>query len=133
MNFVPLLCYFVPYTPNFVPCSLWQILTLCHVSLLHSCGPQYSRGIFKYLKHCEFCATFALFCAVYAEFCATPLMLLTYAMRPTRMQQCTHGIMSESATKSMAQNSAYTAQNSTKVAQNSGVVLPLKAVGGRLN
>ena len=40
-------------------------------------------------------------------------------LRPTRMPQCTHGIMSESATRSMAQNSAYTAQNSTKVAQNS--------------
>jgi len=50
------------------------------------------------------------------------------------MQQCrpTHGIISESARISMVQNSAYTAQNSTKVAQNSGVVLPLKAVGGRL-
>ena len=31
VNFVLLLCYFVPHTPNFVPCSLWQILTLCHV------------------------------------------------------------------------------------------------------
>jgi len=53
-------------------------------------------------------------------------------LRPRRMQQYTHGIISESATRSMVQNSAYTAQNSTKVAQNSGVVLPLKAVGGRL-
>ena len=53
-------------------------------------------------------------------------------LRPTRMQQCTYGIMSESAIRSMAQNSAYAAQNSTKVAQNSGVVVPLKAVGGRL-
>jgi len=34
--------------------------------------------------------------------------------------------------RGVAQNSAYMAQNSTKVAQNSGVVLPLKAVGGRL-
>jgi len=31
VNFVLLLCYFVPYKANFVPCSLWQILTLCRV------------------------------------------------------------------------------------------------------
>jgi len=47
-------------------------------------------------------------------------------LRPTRMQQCTHGIMSESATTSMAQSSAYTAQNSTKVAQNSRCSSPVK-------
>jgi len=40
--------------------------------------------------------------------------------------------MSESPVRGVAQNSAYAAQNHTKVAQNSGVVLPLKAVGGRL-
>jgi len=50
--------------------------------------------------------------------------------RPTRMQQCTHGIMSESATRSMAQNSAYTAQNSTKVAQNSRCFRPVKIAWG---
>jgi len=47
-------------------------------------------------------------------------------LRPTRIQQCTHGIMSESATRSTAQNSAYTAQNSTKVAQNSRCFRPVK-------
>ena len=51
--------------------------------------------------------------------------------RSTRMPRCTHG-MSESPTRAVAQNSAYTAQNSTRVAQKSGVVLPFKAVGGRL-
>jgi len=47
-------------------------------------------------------------------------------LRPARMPQCTHGIMSESATRSMAQSSAYTAQNSTKVAQNSRCFRPVK-------
>jgi len=30
--------------------------------------------MFKYLKHCEFFATFVLFCAVYAELCAMLLV-----------------------------------------------------------
>jgi len=47
-------------------------------------------------------------------------------LRPTRMPQCTQGIMSESTTRSMAQSSAYTAQNSTKVAQNSRCFRPVK-------
>ena len=70
MNFVLILCCFMPHTANFVPRPLWEILTYAMCTPWHSGGSKCSQGIFTGLKHREFCATFVLFCAVYAELCA---------------------------------------------------------------
>jgi len=74
VNFVLLLCCFVPHTPNFVPRRLWEILTYAMCTPWHSGGSKCSQAIFTVLKLREFCATFVLFCAVYAEFCAMLLV-----------------------------------------------------------
>ena len=59
-NFVLLLCYFVPYTPNFAPCSLWEILTLCHVCTVAFLWVSVSQGIFRGLAYSEWYMPFAV-------------------------------------------------------------------------
>jgi len=143
VNFVLLLCCFVPYMPNFVPRPLWEILTYVytvapvkipwkHLDLTECNGVHMA---YVRISHKGRGTKFGIYGTKQHKSSTkfTVLQIIENSVgtrRPTRMQQCTHGIMSESATRSMAQNSAYTAQNSTKVAQNSRCFRPVKIAWG---